>query len=205
MNDEHYEKRANDIQAELANRERQKSELEEEKAEIDRHLADTASERQKQAGEELTALQSRIAEMTVEIEKNQNDIRELLNNRASTKAKLQYYETTLEQIKVRRALLYKRLVEAESDVQRQQELAAQYTEELKAVSGKITDSVEQIKNYETEIAGLQKEIGQANENLRNRQNAYHREYSRLESLRNLTERYDGYGNSIRRVMEQKKP
>lgn len=138
MNDEHYEKRANDIQAELANRERQKSELEEEKAEIDRHLA-VASERQKQAGEELTALQSRIAEMTVEIEKNQNDIRELLNNRASTKAKLQHYETTLEQIKVRRALLYKRLVEAESDVQRQQELAAQYTEELKAVSGKITD------------------------------------------------------------------
>ena len=202
MNDEHYEKRANDIQAELANRERQKTELEEEKAEIDRHLA-AASERQKQAGEELTALQSRIAEMTVEIEKNQNDIRELLNNRASTKAKLQHYETTLEQIKVRRALLYKRLVEAESDVQRQQELAAQYTEELKAVSGKITDSVEQIKNYETEIAGLQKEIGQANENLRNRQNAYHREYSRLESLRNLTERYDGYGNSIRRVMEQK--
>ena len=181
MNDEHYEKRANDIQAELANRERQKSELEEEKAEIDRHLA-AASERQKQAGEELTALQSRIAEMTVEIEKNQNDIRELLNNRASTKAKLQHYETTLEQIEVR-ALLYKRLVEAESDVQRQQELAAQYTEELKAVSGKITDSVEQIKNYETEIAGLQKEIGQANENLRNRQNAYHREYSRLESLR----------------------
>ena len=32
---------------------------------------------------------------------------------------------------------------------------------------------------------------------------YHRESSRLESLKNLTERYDGYGNSIRRVMEQK--
>ena len=101
MNDEHYEKRANDILWQsLQDRERQKSELEEEKAEIDRHLA-AASERQKQAGEELTALQSRIAEMTVEIEKNQNDIRELLNNRASTKAKLQHYETTLEQIKVR--------------------------------------------------------------------------------------------------------
>ncbi len=74
---------------------------------------------------------------------------------------------------------------------------------MKAVSGKFTDSVEQIKNYETEIARTAKEIGQANENLRNRQNAYHREYSRLESLRNLTERYDGYGNSIRRVMERK--
>ena len=30
-------------------------------------------------------------------------------------------------------------------------------------------------------------------------------HSRLESLKNITERYDGYGNSIRRVMEQKEP
>ena len=35
------------------------------------------------------------------------------------------------------------------------------------------------------------------------QTAYHREESRLESLKNITERYEGYGNSIRRVMEQK--
>lgn len=27
--------------------------------------------------------------------------------------------------------------------------------------------------------------------------------SKMEALRNITERYDGYGNSIRRVMEQK--
>ena len=35
------------------------------------------------------------------------------------------------------------------------------------------------------------------------QTAYHREASRLESLQNLAERYDGYGNSIRRVMERR--
>ena len=33
---------------------------------------------------------------------------------------------------------------------------------------------------------------------------YHQEASRLDSLKNITERYDGYGNSIRRVMEQRK-
>ena len=32
---------------------------------------------------------------------------------------------------------------------------------------------------------------------------YHREASRLESLIGITQRYEGYGNSIRRVMEQK--
>ena len=40
-----------------------------------------------------------------------------------------------------------------------------------------------------------------NKNLNNAQQEYHTSYTRLESLRNLAERYDGYGNSIRRVME----
>ena len=35
------------------------------------------------------------------------------------------------------------------------------------------------------------------------QQDYHISHSKLESLRNLAERYEGYGNSIRRVMEQK--
>ena len=32
---------------------------------------------------------------------------------------------------------------------------------------------------------------------------FHKQESRLESLKNIAERYDGYGNSIRKVMEQK--
>ena len=45
-----------------------------------------------------------------------------------------------------RAGVYNRYQQATfTDYDCQQELAAQYTEELKAVSGKITDSVEQIK------------------------------------------------------------
>ena len=39
--------------------------------------------------------------------------------------------------------------------------------------------------------------------LQEKQHSYHVESSKLENLRNMTERYDGYGQSIRRVMEQK--
>ena len=39
--------------------------------------------------------------------------------------------------------------------------------------------------------------------LEEKQNEFHRQQSRLESLKNIAERYDGYGNSIRKVMEQK--
>ena len=50
---------------------------------------------------------------------------------------------------------------------------------------------------------LQDELKKQNSQMEIGQTAYHREASRLESLKNITERYDGYGNSIRRVMEQK--
>ncbi len=36
-----------------------------------------------------------------------------------------------------------------------------------------------------------------------KQKEFHKQQSRLESLKNIAERYDGYGNSIRKVMEQK--
>ena len=39
--------------------------------------------------------------------------------------------------------------------------------------------------------------------LRETQSAYHMEKSKLEALSNLTERYEGYGGSVKKVMEQK--
>ena len=45
------------------------------------------------------------------------------------------------------------------------------------------------------------EVRRLTRNLNEKQQEYHTAYTRLESLRNLAERYEGYGNSIRRVME----
>ena len=56
---------------------------------------------------------------------------------------------------------------------------------------------------EKEIYEIQDQLKKQNSQMEIGQTAYHREASRLESLKNITERYDGYGNSIRRVMEQK--
>ena len=50
---------------------------------------------------------------------------------------------------------------------------------------------------------IRKELIDDKHQMENGQVAYHREASRLESLKNITERYDGYGNSIRRVMDNK--
>ena len=53
------------------------------------------------------------------------------------------------------------------------------------------------------MGNIQEKLRSRRSSWKRQQTSYHREASRLESLRNLTERYDGYGNSIRRVMEQK--
>ena len=62
--------------------------------------------------------------------------------------------------------------------------------------GKRSANQKQIEKLQQEIVNEQREVD-------NRQLLFHREESRLETLRNMSERYDGYGNSIRRVMEQK--
>ena len=53
-----------------------------------------------------------------------------------------------------------------------------------------------------EVQKLQDKLKEQSRQMEIGQTAYHREASRLESLKNITERYDGYGNSIRRVMER---
>ena len=126
---------------------------------------------------------------------------ELLNNRASTKAKIQKYDTMLEQIQVRRAGMNRQIIEAREEEEVQGKELLKYQQELKDISGKIVQLSEENSQYEEKIAVLQKQLEKQTEQFRIGQTAYHREESRLESLKNLTERYDGYGNSIRKVMD----
>src|SRR5699024_2301191 len=109
----------------------------------------------------------------------------------------------LEQIQVRKARMSQQIIEAESEISRQNERYEEYQKELKEVSEHIRVLTEENQQYEQKIQEIQKTLAAQTEKFRIGQTAYHREQSRLESLKNITERYDGYGNSIRRVMDNK--
>ena len=202
MNDEHLAQRSMAIDTEITERETQLDSLKVQKEELQKQISEKASE-EKQAEEELIRIQTRIAELSNAVESGKNHLIELLNNRSSTKAKIQMYDTMLEQIQVRKSELNQRLMVAQSESVEQDEFIHQYEEELKEISAKIIDFVTENEGYEAEIERLQEEISKKTETLRIKQKDYHREESRLESLKNLTERYDGYGNSIRKVMEKR--
>lgn len=202
MNDEHLAQRSNTVCQELRERKEKLEGIASEKKEIQGQLSEKKQQEQ-EAQEKLIQIQTKIAALSDAVAAGKDNIMEILNNRAATKVKKQRYESMLEQIQVRRSEMHQKLIAAESDADMQEEFIVQHEEELKKISETIGELTEEQQKQEQEIARLQQEIAKKNEQLRIGQTAYHREQSRLESLKNITERYDGYGNSIRKVMEKK--
>ncbi len=202
MNDEHLEQRSKTIYAELNQREENLAGLAEEKEEVEKQISEK-QEADKEAMDLLCHTQAKIAELTGAIEEENQSLIDLLNNRSSTKAKIQKFDTMMEQIQVHRSQLHQKLILSQSEMDRQKELSANFEAELKEISATIIDYTNEIKSYESEIEKIQADITKETERLQETQAAFHRQASRLESLKNITERYDGYGNSIRKVMEKK--
>ena len=67
---------------------------------------------------------------------------------------------------------------------------------IKEVQGKLQE-------YKEKIVSLRIENSKLSKRLSENQEKYHKLKSNLETLKNITERYEGYGNSIKRVMELK--
>lgn len=202
MNDEHYDNRASTIHAEIETRVGQREALQKERAELKDKLQE-ASEADRKAKDALVGLQTKIAEHTSRIEERKREIMDILGNRASTKAKIQHYDTTKEQITTRKAELARNMLEISSEGERLAQRLREYEDELEKVTQLIAGYNSRIEENEKKIDEYQKLLDEKQQKLRVGQTAYHRESSRLESLKNITERYDGYGNSIRKVMANK--
>ncbi|RGT70445.1 chromosome segregation protein SMC [Ruminococcus sp. AF18-22] len=202
INDEHYDNRLRTIGVEIETREAQKEKLYHEKEKVHEKLSEISGQ-DTEAKKALIEVQTRIAQRTDQIEKNKQEIMELLNNRATTKAKIQHYDTTKQQIASRKEILAASLKELEEEKERQTETLHAREREQNQINGEIVSYKMQIEENEKLIDQLKRELSEKQEKLRIGQTAYHRESSRLDSLKNITERYDGYGNSIRKVMANK--
>ena len=113
---------------------------------------------------------------------------EILNNRASTKAQIQKFDTMMEQIQVRKSQINRQIIENDSEIAEENENFKMFQTELKNISDEIISLTEQNKSYETKIKELQSQIAKQSQMLQAGQSAFHREQSRLESLKNITER-----------------
>ena len=200
--DELMQSRMDSLDKEKEERFAFKAEYEAEKFALDSQLSDIESKRQ-EAKETLEAIQKEIARCTEGIERGKSEIIELLNNKASIKAKQQRFDTMAEQVNIRKAQLNQRLLSRKSEEADLDSVLNSYKQELEQVDEKIAGLKKTAADMEEQKRNWQRKAGETNRELEETVTRYHKAQSKLESLKNIAERYDGYGNSIRKVMEQK--
>ena len=202
MNAEHINNRVQTVQTEMTAKQEQITAYTTDNAGITQ-AAETSRQNQDEAEEQLRALDESMMLLDQKIEEAKNSVISGLNEKAALTAREQRYEAMLEQVQVRRSEVCQRLLRYKSDESVQDEQLAVERKKMAAAAERLTELSLLQTECEAEQARLEQEIKRLSNNLNNKHQEYHTAYTRLESLRNLAERYEGYGNSIRRVMEVK--
>ena len=202
INDEHYNNRNRVIEQELSTREKQLEELLSDKTTQSELLIMRRAEDQEATSLHIK-IQSEIARLSERIEECNNEIRAILNNRASFQVSAQHFETTKNQVTIRVETIHQ-LLDEELNKQTENQIKIQEAElTLTQIREHLQGKHEEFSKNERLIELYQNNLRELQSKFNLGQTTYHREHSRLESLKNITERYDGYGNSIRNVMNRK--
>ncbi len=148
-------------------------------------------------------LQAEIKKYNDGIETNNNAIMELLNNKAAIQSKEQRYDTMLEQTNIRKAQLNQRLLQRKTEEEDLNATLQECRHEFEEASKTQEELKAKEKDFMHQSVEWKNKHREANTELQQKREEYNKLSSKLEALKNIAERYDGYGNSIRKVMEQK--
>ena len=128
----------------------------------------------------------------------------MMDDQLDTKEKLSRYDTMEEQLLIRNAEYNSRLIALQSDLKDYNGKSEKLEEALQATQQKYDDALADLEKEQQEedrTSGernrLSAALGQENQN-------FLRARSRYETLAGITERYEGYNQSIKHIMEQKK-
>ena len=201
-NEKHFEERIATIATQLQEKEAEKARILENKSVFDQKVSEMEKERNA-ARDSLSQVQVRIEELNNLIEVNKNKIIQTLNDRANIKSKMASFDAMMEQLRIRKAELNSRLLRAKSDeAERDAEIKA-LQEAFKKINDEIIDTNNHLTQMDEEHVTFRERLMKKDEEIRTIQSKYQSLKSKLDTITNLTERYEGYGNSIQKVMEQK--
>ncbi len=199
---EHLNKRKVALKADISGKNEEKQEILKEKSAIDTQVH-KLTETVNALREDLQQVQTRIEELNNSIEDGKNTIIEELNQRGSIRARVVQFDTMLEQTNIRKAELNQKLLRAKSDEAEREENIRQLEEVFQKVSDELREMNETQAATELELGDIREQLIGKDAKLREVQGLLGQEKSKLDVLTNITERYDGYGGSVKKVMEQK--
>ncbi len=160
-----------------------------------------AVKNEKEAG--LKDIQGMIKQSQQEIENCRKEMMEALNEASGIKAEENRLKTLLEQNNIKKAEFTQRVIENKSDAADFKEIMEKGQKSFDEVSEKIAAKRKLGQEYAQTAIKLNDDVKKLENEYSQMQQQFHIENSRLASLKNMSERYDGFGQSIKRVMEQK--
>ncbi len=201
-NEQHFHERIAAISEQIGKKEEERVKLLAVKTALDEKVADTEKERSEAKGS-LSEVQAYIENLNTKIEENKNRIIQMLGERATIKSNIGSFDAMMEQLRIRKAELNSRLLRAKSDeAERDAEIKT-----LQEAFGRINDEIiaanDRLAEMEAKTSTFKERLSNKDDEIRTLQGKYQRYKTKLDTISNLTERYEGYGNSIQRVMEQK--
>ena len=200
---EHFEGRSREINESLEKHGKELDKLNASKAETDRKIEEL---RESGSGknEELASYDERIAKAQEESEAKKQLVLDTIAGRGALKGEKERLVTLLSQAEIRKAELSSRLLKAKSSEAEARDAIESRKKEMEEIAGRIRELDSKREEHEKELTGINESIDSSVQEERALQTAYTEEKTRLESLRNIAERYEGYGSAVRFIMDRKK-
>lgn len=152
----------------------------------------------------LSEMADQMKEMEEELTQKNAFVYSFMDETSEITGEQQKIESMLEQNSIKKAELTGKILENKTQVAAATETMEAEAKALEEVREKLEEQFRLRNELADKIKESTEKENELNRQLQDKQHSYHVETSKLENLRNMTERYDGYGQSIRRVMEQKK-
>ncbi len=201
-NAEHFRSRKDAVSSDIEKNRREEEEILSRKERIDRELEELRREQTK-AREDASSCADRIIDYSRQADLGKNEILRILSERATIRSNLASIAAREEENERRRQELSAGIEQAQSSEIEQTQILEDLRKRFTEVGAEIRILQSRQKEIEETISGMKKRLGDEDEQLRAAQMRYHQEKSRLDALVNLTERYEGFGGSVRRVMQNR--
>ncbi len=183
-------------------KEKEKENCEKEEKRLQKQLLQ-AEQKKKEVSTKTKEVTDKIETALLKVEQDRAQIIELLNEKSNIKGNIQRYDTMSEQIQIRKAQLGSKLLQYKTEEEVQKQNITQLEKELQEIQGEIKQKEQKQIILSEQIHKIHEWNIQLEQEQTNLQQTYHTEKSKLDTLINMIERYDGYGISIRKIMELK--
>ncbi|MCR4781148.1 MAG: chromosome segregation protein SMC [Lachnospiraceae bacterium] len=200
--DEDLGKRIEALVKEKCDKEEQMEGVLKEKAETEAVLTEIR-ERLKAAVDKKNDVEGKIRDANDRIDVAQNRIVEILRENAEIKSEEQKYSTMREQANIKKASLVKQMIERKSDEENLLNLKSEKEDNLKKCNDSYLEIVSKRKELEQKSLEWETKKAECEEKSHELLLKIKTSENSLEALKNMAERYEGFGNSVKTVMEEK--